>query len=326
MSINNIKIGFLASVLLIWLICGSLNTAYSANVGEMFFYTSATNGSQATVKMNSYPETASGEFTLLGDGTYLTQITNGVTGLGKRWIEPLQWGYLQVGVYRSYSSLDEFVGIRSTTNGAVESASHYFGPGEWHEGTIYMVVQPDINWNDNNRNCIFSSGSKTIAEITLQQDYGKLRFKCTNVRTDPKVIAQSTITNIIWSTEKWYFIGISWKYAEEPILYVREMSIDDGPYESPDYVSGIVDNSGFDGSYLYTNAVPGPYWGQPFYHNPITIGSYLYEPGNGTGYIYGMAAKMPYYRLDNEYMSLEEIDEVFKGLYNPPAGTYIVIK
>lgn len=307
-----LTLGILAAAM----VCGA--TAHADTVAAMNFGTAADNAKPdtTTVKMDSFNKEADGEMKLQGNGSQVTKIDTGSTGISDKWDKALQAGYLEVAGYANYNKLDQ-VGICTTQPARAYFYGDIKGYGDFGDGTdgrnggtIYIVFQPTANWAKSRRG-LFGSGAhpnlSNSAGIGLYCRDGTLYMDCASNSDGDKETSRAKITGVKWDTSKWYFVAASWQIGQPPVLYLRELSAD-GPAASPAAINGTVMKSD-----KLSPTVPGGYRNFPFLR-PMAIGARYVDNGGARGTFDGAGAKIAWFRLDNVYDQTSDIDTIFLGL------------
>jgi hypothetical protein len=285
---------------------------------EMTFSTPAENGTDAEVEMDFYPERASGILKLYASGDQITEILDLPTKIGRRWDPRLQTGFLHVDAFTQYNEPRNRIGAGASN----EQMALYFDKINDSNipGTFYMIFRPTDGWTHANRRTLTGTGSTNWSYFRLwvHQNSDVLRFDYEKKQNAPASKCQITI-DTTWSTNTWYFTAISWKPGEEPVLYLREMSVR-GPDESPAGLRGVLtEDEGYDSVVSSGNNK------MPFVR-PLSIGAYYYDPGNNGGLVDGAAAHIAWFRLDHGLSSYEQIEDVFNSLGAPDDASLVIIK
>ncbi|MGI5868899.1 MAG: hypothetical protein ACOX9C_05595 [Kiritimatiellia bacterium] len=290
-------------------------------VTEMTFSTPATNGSSASVSMDLHPTNiASGLLVLKGDGTYLTEIREDETKIGRRWDPKLHSGFLHVG-YFAHTEIRNQVGTATSDRfgyccGVSEQSSTI-------PGTLYMVVQPQSEWHlQNGRRTLFGTGHAGDGYIRLWHQNKTLFYNYARKMDGTNYICQLTMAPV-WDTNKWYFVAASWQAGQTPVLYRREMSAEGT--NSPAATLGTMTTGGEGTTTVYESTPRLGKYGHPFL-TPLGIGCHYYNPGNKAGTIDGGDVKIAWLRIDDDLSTVEQIEEVFNSLVAPEDATLITIR
>lgn len=305
------------SVVICFAVLGAV-VARAETVAEMNFATAADNGSGAIVTMTSFASKADGQVRLEGDGSVSTLIDAGSTGISDKWSDALTVGFLNVAPYPNYNNLN-MVGMTTLAPARdylYSDAGDYSGFGNGQAGTdggtVYFVIQPQVNWNSDGRFGLFGCGAAlSLSDVSMIdlycRDGGTLYLDCGSTPAGARIVAQATVSSVTWSTDSWYFVAASWRSGEPPVLYVRELSTD-GPVASLEATLGTVTKTpGFQ------DVVPDAVNGFPFVR-PFSIGARWTDTGGAMGSHDGAGAKIAYFRLDNTYSTTDDVDRVFQSL------------
>ncbi|MBN2712898.1 MAG: hypothetical protein JXR97_10790 [Planctomycetes bacterium] len=284
------------------------------------------------LKMEGCPEKASPHAELLSDTTY----NAGATGISDQWKAYLATGFVDVGASGSGKSDWYRNGLRSyrqdkKIRGFYEEYMGFAGFGNKEKNTggcIMLVVSPHSDWIGG-RHGLFGSGSNfgtssSCGALNLWMEDGVLRFiagRCEGIKrpgfsvptkdlngdgdTKDWIYSESTIV-MRWKQDSWYFIAASWQDDAKPVLYVREVS-PAGPLVSPVAIHGNVTPE--EGNVLETIPAGAT---TPSSH-PLSIGAYYANPGQDR-FHFGAEARIAYARLDNAYLTYDEIESVFGSM------------